>query len=754
MNKRFHELKIFYRRGLVVVFLFCLSITSLVLSLWIEAAGSGKLNIISILLTVFGTLTFIISFINSIMNLNYVKKIEEYLLLSNYAKADAEKYIKFNRLVDENLFQYHFQPIVNARTGEVFAYEALMRTNESISMSPNEILYYADKENRLYDIEKLTFTNTLRIMSENLSTFGFKKLFINSISNHLMQDEDFEHLFQEYGPLFDNVVLEITEFSLLDEAGIKSIQKRLHRTGCQLALDDYGSGYSNESILLNTNPNYIKIDQLILRNINSDPKKQHLVSNIVSFASKNHIKTIAEGVESYEEFVYVIKLGVDYIQGYYTGKPNPVLLQTIPDKCLDTVYALNQSTPEKAISARTYETINASVVLSLDKLAQDQYNAVFINDKEIKLQGEPDHILNMKIRIADNLKSQITLENVNIQAGEPTISLGENCIVVLKLAGNNYLYYDGIYVPESSALTIVGDGNLTIQANRRFGTGIGASSEQSYGNITLAGSGSIKIFTCGEIPVGIGGGYSQGNSKLTLASGNIQIDVSGNKAVGIGNIKGKADVICGDCNLQVRTVASMAAAIGCIKGQVNIMSNCSLDISCEGGKTVAIGALTDGEGCITIVGGAISIHSHSHSCAGIGGIGGNIDIGIYSGEIDIYSEGSDVVGIGDSMGTGIIRITNGIISTSLFAAHPLPIGNATKRIMIDGGNIRCTLPEGYTAVNSYGVPLVMRNYPAEGDFRHYIVYGNASYEYCASYSDKYDDIQIYLPEDIEILNES
>ena len=284
MNKRYEDLKSIHRRGIVVVFLFCLSFLSLFISLLLLLTDISE-GTASIFLAAFGVLVFFASLLQLKKNTDKIKELQEYFL-SSMANTDAKKYKLFNRLIDENLFQYHFQPIVNAKTGEVFAYEALMRTDETISLSPNEILAIAGRENRLYDIEKLTFTNTLRIMGENLNTFGFKKLFINSISNHLMKDDDFDRLYMEYGPLFDNVVLEITESSFIDDTGIRNIRKRLRNSGCQLALDDYGSGYNNETILLNTSPNYVKIDQSILRNINDDPKKQHLVSNIISFATK------------------------------------------------------------------------------------------------------------------------------------------------------------------------------------------------------------------------------------------------------------------------------------------------------------------------------------------------------------------------------------------------------------------------------------------------------------------------------------
>ena len=83
------------------------------------------------------------------------------------------------------------------------------------------------------------------------------------------------------------------------------------------ALDDYGSGYNTEINLLNLSPKYIKIDLTIVRDIDKDFDKQQLVSNIVEYAHQREGYIIAEGIETKEELLKVLELGVDYLQGYY-----------------------------------------------------------------------------------------------------------------------------------------------------------------------------------------------------------------------------------------------------------------------------------------------------------------------------------------------------------------------------------------------------------------------------------------------------
>ena len=87
------------------------------------------------------------------------------------------------------------------------------------------------------------------------------------------------------------------------------------------ALDDYGSGYSNERSLLELSPNYIKIDLSIIRSIDTDANKRQIVSNTVSYAHQRGMKVVAEGLETADEVRTVLSLGVDLLQGFFLAMP-------------------------------------------------------------------------------------------------------------------------------------------------------------------------------------------------------------------------------------------------------------------------------------------------------------------------------------------------------------------------------------------------------------------------------------------------
>ncbi|MEG0346390.1 MAG: EAL domain-containing protein, partial [Erysipelotrichaceae bacterium] len=147
------------------------------------------------------------------------------------------------------------------------------------------------------------------------------KLFINSIPNYVLNDLDINELDEAYHDILCNVIFEIIENEQLNENCMNIKIEHLNKWNSTFAIDDYGSGYNNESILLNLNPSYIKIDMEIIRNIQMDVKRQDLFRNLLSYAHSRDIKVIGEGVETLEEMTYLIKNGVDLLQGFYLGYP-------------------------------------------------------------------------------------------------------------------------------------------------------------------------------------------------------------------------------------------------------------------------------------------------------------------------------------------------------------------------------------------------------------------------------------------------
>lgn len=254
----------------------------------------------------------------------YITEFDLELFTKNAKETEMRRL--FHKMLNEELFTYYFQPIVSAADGSIYAYEALMRGNLPALTRPDQILQLAHEEECLHEIERLTMFLSAKSYATFLSTHqirGDELLFVNSIASQYMNHDEAVAYVEQYSFLQDRIVIEITEE---DSPDLTALLKKREMPGFSgvFALDDYGSGYSNEKTLLELAPAYIKLDLSIIRDIDSDPDKQQIVENIVSYAHQRGMKIIAEGLETPAELLKVLELDVDLLQGYFLAKPSAV----------------------------------------------------------------------------------------------------------------------------------------------------------------------------------------------------------------------------------------------------------------------------------------------------------------------------------------------------------------------------------------------------------------------------------------------
>lgn len=230
---------------------------------------------------------------------------------------------EFRRLINEELISYHFQPIIDAKDGSVFAYEALMRVNLPTLHSPADVLRLAREENCLHEVERITFfcaSSAYQALENAGKVVPSALLFVNSIASQYLTPDELSEYSARYASILPRIVIEITEEEGLDPKALR-IKQTIPGSSGAFALDDYGSGYSNERSLLELSPNYIKIDLSIIRDIDTDANKRQIVSNTVSYAHQRGMKVVAEGLETADEVRTVLSLGVDLLQGFFLAMP-------------------------------------------------------------------------------------------------------------------------------------------------------------------------------------------------------------------------------------------------------------------------------------------------------------------------------------------------------------------------------------------------------------------------------------------------
>ncbi len=592
-----------------------------------------------------------------------------------------------NKIITENQLTYHVQPIVETTTGDIVAYEALMRCTGDVKMEPKQILSIAASQNSLYSVERLTFFNTLKLVSENQGVFENKKLFINSMCEYTLTDEDFNELYLTYGELLEKCVIEIVEDSSATDDTIELIKKRLSFSHTQLAIDDYGTGYSNSSNLLKYRPDYVKIDRSLISDIHNDMKKQQLVTQIIEFCHDNQLQTLAEGVETSQEMKTVIRLGVDLIQGYYTSKPKPLFLDSIAKDIKDEIIKTNLETRNG--SKKIYSAQNDTEI-DLLKLALEKYTDIHIFQSRVTIVGDPEKAVKMNISIMDNHSCDLTLKNVNMVSGNsrPTISIGEYARLSLNVVKTNKLGYAGIFVPMGSQFELKGKGSLTLDCYATYGIGIGNDFEHSYGDITIDMEGNLEIVCNGTDTVCIGGGYNEDDSEIKLNSGNIKIDVHTHNGIAVGSFNGDADVEMAEkCHLDLSMAGKRVAGIGSFCGIATVASSADISLSCSAAEAVGIGVLEDGEGSILIRKGTINAKMNAAKQTCIGAIGGSVNTKIMNAEIHIESEGDTAVGIGDSEGSGNVFIMDSSINMKMSCGNPRDICSGSGDVQIQNSTV-------------------------------------------------------------------
>lgn len=241
--------------------------------------------------------------------------------LENYNSTikNLELVEKFNDLVNQRLVRFAFQPIVDIKTSEIFGYEALMRPIDSVFKAPIDVLNMAKRLKRLGDIESLTINMALESFQKTKSD---KRLFINSISSQALTTEQFNEIKDKYRELVKRTVIEITEEEAHDQEVMQIKLNHIKQIGSQIAIDDYGTGYNNLSMILNYNSKFIKLERSLIRHLDTDDKKYNLVKSIIDYCHNYDIEIIAECVETFEELKAFYDLGVNYVQGYIIQKPD------------------------------------------------------------------------------------------------------------------------------------------------------------------------------------------------------------------------------------------------------------------------------------------------------------------------------------------------------------------------------------------------------------------------------------------------
>ncbi|BCD68769.1 EAL domain-containing protein [Nitratiruptor sp. YY09-18] len=263
-----------------------------------------------------------LKFVKQNINLLYFTY-DERIGFFDQIKKNIQRSKILKEAIDQNNIIPYYQPIIDNTNGKIIKYEVLARLKHNNTIESIHPYLEIAKEIRLYrDI-------TLKITQKSfIYAYEYKKPIAINISMRDIEDPQvisfFGKIFEQYPGIEKLVTFEILESETLsDYNAVKDFISIVRGYGCEVALDDFGSGYSNFAHVFNLDIDYLKIDGSLIQTLPHDENAKLIVSAIIYLAKKSGIKTVAEFVSSKEILEEVKTLGIDYSQGYFLAKPQP-----------------------------------------------------------------------------------------------------------------------------------------------------------------------------------------------------------------------------------------------------------------------------------------------------------------------------------------------------------------------------------------------------------------------------------------------
>ena len=230
-------------------------------------------------------------------------------------------------LIENRRLDSYFQPIVDLRSDRIIGYEALVRGPVGSPLhQPGALFDVAGRCGKLMELELLA----REIHIQNFARLNLPaKLFLNICPISLMERKyprGYTRRFLErHGLSPEQVVIELTEHNPIDDYDLfREALSHYRQMGFSIAIDDLGAGYSGLRLWSELRPEYVKLDRHFIQGINGDYSKQQFVHSLLEIALGQGCQTIAEGIETPEEYQTIRKIGIQLGQGFLLGRPRPV----------------------------------------------------------------------------------------------------------------------------------------------------------------------------------------------------------------------------------------------------------------------------------------------------------------------------------------------------------------------------------------------------------------------------------------------
>lgn len=248
-----------------------------------------------------------------------------YKKLNKYIKAKKE----IIYLLKNNKIKLYVQPKYDTNTKKVCGGEVLVRLHEKNNIIfPNEFINKLEKNKLIYllDLYVLNFI-CKKLEKWNKNEYKKIKISINQSQNNLLNYyyiDLIKKIVSKYNFEKNLLEIELTEGIFIeDKKKVKKLEEELHKLNLQVSIDDFGTGYSSYYLLSEINIDILKLDKKLFENL-KNKKARIIVEAIIDLTKRLKLKTVAEGIETKEEYEFVKKTKCDEIQGFYFSKAIPI----------------------------------------------------------------------------------------------------------------------------------------------------------------------------------------------------------------------------------------------------------------------------------------------------------------------------------------------------------------------------------------------------------------------------------------------
>lgn len=244
-------------------------------------------------------------------------------------KDEYKNHIKLTSILKESLEKDQlipfYQALENTKTKKIDKYEALARiVKDDEIITPDKFLEISKSSKQYPKITEAMIKKSFEYFKDKKDLSFSINLSMDDIKNEKTTSYLFE-MIDKYN-INERLTIELLESEELNHFEIiNKFIKKLKKYNIQIAIDDFGSGYSNFAYIIKLDIDYLKIDSSLIENIHIDKQALKIVKSIISFAKELEIKLVAEKVHNKEIYNILTNLKVDYLQGYYIGKPQEII---------------------------------------------------------------------------------------------------------------------------------------------------------------------------------------------------------------------------------------------------------------------------------------------------------------------------------------------------------------------------------------------------------------------------------------------